>query len=479
LHSVAERYLSADDNGRVPEPPSAAIDMNLCWDEGPLAGQKWGEAVNLYPDGWDDPLTPADSVLIKRLIQMGIEAGVLERREGRKIEGRFERPMLDDHVLVGFIDLEMPGEIQDHKTTKAMRWAKGAAQLRTNIQMLVYAWEYFQRTDDDEVVIRHNTFCKGVGAAPAVRHRETTVTREYVLEWWTSKIVPLMAELAEDDEKTDWTEVEEARPGSGACEKYGGCERVLLCTGFETFEQHIARLDPMGVFDSMSKETKKEAPVAPVALVVPEPAAPVTLTQVSPPWTNPDCDVCEGGGFNAKGNPCKMCDADAIEANRSKNYDLATDDAGNRTWTAKRAEPAPAPGTLVVDEERAAVVDDAPVAAAVVDDVEVPKAKRGRPKQGFTLMIGCAMERSTGATMIYTDQLLRELGDGLAKAAGHDTYYDLDAFGRRDAIAKRAAAICENFSSRTYVIANGESPDVRAFVDALRPFAANVIVGAS
>jgi hypothetical protein len=482
-HSVCERYLSADDNGRVPEPPSAAIDMNLCWDEGPLAGQKWGDAVNLYPDGWAGDIDLGMQSLIKQLVQMGIEQGVLERRPGRIIEGEFIHFLRKAHPLDetgavrlrGFIDLQMPGEIQDHKTAKIAKYAKGPEQLYKDLQMLLYAWWYFyQHPDDVEVIIRHNSFIKGWDYKkrvfnPKVRNRETTVTREYVLKWWDATIEPIIDEMLviEPLALEQWEEVQPAQRGSGACEKYGGCQFAGLCSGLDTLDEYLERIEAtMGIFDDIAAEAALAEPTVGATLALDPP--PIVVT---PPWAWDKCPACEGEGFNKKGNPCRICDSNG--SIRSEQFDISQDDQGKYSWGAKPVvAPVAAPVEVTVRKAESDLLSE-----EIQDEIPTEGTKRGkgRPKKGFTLVINANASRVQG-TVVQADQLWHEITSGLAKASGVGSYFELHPFERRDAIAVQSEKICSHFTGTTWVLANGNGPDFEHFVNnVLRPHAANVI----
>lgn len=283
-------------------------------------------------------------------------------------------------------------------------------------------------------------------------------------------------------------------------------------------------------------ERAAPAEVAAPAPVAAEPHDP----QERPPWANPECVSCEGRGFQSQGTgrPCRICDAWARQEGRrtSSDYAVAVDESGRLIWdlkasAARAVAPAPAPqpsprqqpppsmprgmpeepaqsgaGPRVVPEEPAKVQarraapakDPAPApkpreveesfeveGEASAEEVEVasdaeakaPASKhRGRPRKSFTLYLRCAPTR--GISPVYLDQVLERRGRELATEKGAESYYELDAFRRRDLLSARVAQIVEaDMPPGSHVVAVGDSPDMRALVDAVRPLATQVVEG--
>ncbi len=251
LHAVIERWLRADDQGNDPGT---------------------GVPVDIYPAGWEvaedgAKINIQEAALIKRLIEAGIEEGVLERRPGRKIEHEFWMPVIEAHEsadgttvkLVGYIDLLLPGEIQDHKSSKSTRYAKSGAELRNDTQMLVYARVALDALDArrvggeagltaatlanelgaDTVVVRHNLFVKDVDQTK-VRATSTAVTRAEIDARWRV-VVKTAHKMLETRKLTSWNEVE--GPASySTCNDYGGCAYRSICSNVESVQDYQNRL---------------------------------------------------------------------------------------------------------------------------------------------------------------------------------------------------------------------------------------------
>jgi hypothetical protein len=374
IHNVCERFLLADDTGR----------------------DKDGNPVELFPDGWDSiedkkgkrSISPAQSDLIRKLVAKAIEEGVLERRPGRTVEQWFSRDLIPGVKMVGKIDMLLPGEVQDHKSTKAMKWAKNEKKdspnyLGKSLQMLDYAHEALVADPSLEVVrLRHNVFCKDP-EQPIVRKVDVSVTKAQVMSNWQRlmKAAWEMQVLTKQNLKEDqWSDV----PGPSepdACEAYGGCPYVRICGGVDTPDQYRKRVtkqiknkenhqetftweeswgklgapEPesanMDIF-SKSKARQKAKKAGKTASSEPAPAVKpidgsvavaeeevaVDLSAgVAPPWAQPKCPACKGAGFNKKGSPCRICDATSKKAGgrTSLEFVVESDGDGNLVWEAK------------------------------------------------------------------------------------------------------------------------------------------------
>src|ERR1035437_3373846 len=229
------------------------------------------------------------------------------------------------------------------------------------------------------------------------------------------------------------------------------------------------------------------------------------------PWADPTDKSCAGFGFNSKGRPCRICDQRASQPGSrrltSDHFKITPMDDGEVAWQLKPdtstegISPTHATITVEVQEkvEAPAPVVVAPVvpvvtaplalsglsatlpADAPVTPVDTsPKAKRGRPAKGFILAIDCAVTKGeerlgSGRGVIHLEEVFAEVADLLVAAfikAGKPagtTYFDLDAFKRRDEMVKNIVEICEKFGSDivTVDLANA-TPDMKAFVAAVR-----------
>ncbi len=116
---------------------------------------------------------------------------------------------------------------------------------------------------------------------------------------------------------------------------------------------------------------------------------------------------------------------------------------------------------------------------AVIDGSAEPEERkgRGRPKAGVTLLIGCAQMKGPDRPTTTIQELLLKLGAELAKDMGAASYWELDAFKRRDRIRQRAETIAEGLGRTVLLVPGVRDPDADSLVGALLPFADLVIEG--
>lgn len=348
LHSVIERYLDADDNGR----------------------DAFGNPVDLYPDGWtlDEksgrPLVDAAQAdLIKRLITKAIDGGILQRLPGRVVEREFWMPVFEDDPhragAMGYIDIYLPDAAHDNKTLKDMRYAASPKELKTLPQMLIYAKFVFEESDRrgkplQEVKLRHNQFCKDP-LTPIVRKTDASVTRAEVETFWRGlqDNVAEMEKLKKNFTKPEeWAKLPDPAKPEEACRAYGGCPYLELCAGVENLQTYTNRVltynkknakilqvqqDPKpeenmpSVFEKRLAEQRaqqqatdkaaevgikvlpKETSAPPINTPVNNtPAAATTAPAVkgAPPWARAGCVACKGTGWKSRGfGACVVCDS--------------------------------------------------------------------------------------------------------------------------------------------------------------------------
>lgn len=296
LHAVIERFLRANDLGY--DASGAPVE---------LFPQGWTTSYSKLDGTLEGEVTPVEADMIRRLVTRAIEEGVLERRPNRRIEQDFLRTVAKlncatcegsgrvyarcfwcsstppvwvepatqggpsdcycdteeaiitcptckgdgkgTHVQVtGFIDVLYPDMVEDHKSTKNMRYAKGPTLLARNIQMLIYAKEIIEQAKERgepppaKITLRHNVFCKDP-EDPRVRKTEVVVTREHVEEMWDKIIGDAISMDKLRRVVNSWHEIPEPRTGAQACNAYGGCQFMSICAGVENEEGYQQRLD--------------------------------------------------------------------------------------------------------------------------------------------------------------------------------------------------------------------------------------------
>lgn len=283
LHSVCERYLKADDQGR---------------------DRVTGLPVDLYPPGWhiavgrdgeesgDGEITLEEQGQVKTLIDSAIQSGVLERVPDRVIEHNFMRVMtklvcptcggagrLDDPpiekcptckgdgkgttiMMTGLIDLAYPEGIQDHKTAKTIRYLCNDKKdsdkyLGNNLQILIYAHELIEllrETDlpvPPKITLRHNQYVKDQKQTRVIK-TVVEVTPEHIEETW-QRVMKTAIEMSQLRQAVDgWQQIPEPQNLNKACMAYGGCPFRGICGGQETPEQYETRLDKQTQSPTMS-----------------------------------------------------------------------------------------------------------------------------------------------------------------------------------------------------------------------------------
>lgn len=262
MHGVCERYLRADDLGR----------------------DEKGQPVELFPQGWDvaidkftgeieGKITLQEQATIRGLIQAAIEAGVLQRVPGRRVEEGFRVtvcqflcPKCSGQVVVngvkcdhckgdgkgthvqmqGFIDYLKPDGVEDHKSTKSMRYAKSPAALAKNPQMLIYAKVAIDKMRSLGIVpadpfnLRHNQYCKDPHDL-RVKKTEVQVSIAEIEAHW-GKVVETVGKMDYYRRTANrWSEIPDP-PSLSVCSNYGGCHFMYICTGQESEEAYETRL---------------------------------------------------------------------------------------------------------------------------------------------------------------------------------------------------------------------------------------------
>lgn len=439
LHSVCERFLTADDKGY---------------------DRETGKPVELYPEGWeivlatypahrescrghrDHPdhgswekheecdcphevegsLSVEEQVLVKKLVDEAISEGVLERHVGREIEKRLDFKAYSDGIgdvnVVGFIDCEEPDMIQDHKTTSRMKYALSKAKLFSDLQMNLYAyWHVFLSPDADpdlkSMWLRHNVYCKDPNDF-RVKKTEVEKTVDRIRGYFEQEIEPCFRQMLLLIKNTrKWSDIDPPEDIAGACNAYGGCPFLSICAGSETIEMYIKRVDRinerakkadcennqnqqergkgMSLLDKKKKKgtTEKNNTTTKKPETVSEPAEPATeqpdnaRPAHAAPWYVDGCQACSKNdipGISTNGKPCLIC----ASKNRGKvdveDYEKREED-GEIVWVKKDtgetvAKDASTKNSKVKAEE--AVAD----AATIDEDEAKEKAAKEKAKAG-------------------------------------------------------------------------------------------------
>jgi hypothetical protein len=539
LHAVCERFYLADALGRGPD----------------------GKEIELYPAGWhvappkygnpsEGEVGLSEQDQIKSLVAAAISSGVLQRRPDLIPEYEFRRQFINREVdgcrvdLMGVIDVLLPDGIEDHKTTKNMRYAKSPEALRKNIQMIVYAAEVLCVRSElglpeiERITLRHNVFCKNPDK-PEVRKTEAAITVKEVKAHSAEMLQAAKEMISLRKTANAWHECPQPID-IHACNAYGGCAYQRICCGEESEENYEKRLASQTVnryspnvgtdsnHPSTGKETgmttfaellaKKKAqnagqapaaapappppaqePAPAVAAPAPAPVAaavPAADGTTPPPWAIPSCGACKGLGFNTQGNPCRICDIKSKASGMaSENFVMEGDGSGNVIWSHKTnpelvgispkgAVAPPAPKTTERTTKPAAEAPAAPAAVPAPVPTEEPVKGPGRPKKGFILCINCTPcsgegRPGSGRGIHRLDKYLLEAQAKLAADGKVGSFFELDAFKRRDALASMVPVMADEFGA-DIVVATGyrAGTEMAILVDGLRPLAGREIIAA-
>lgn len=336
FHALAENYLRADDSGRGPD----------------------GRAIDLFPEGWEQGLDLLDAALVRVAFEAAVDKQLIRRIPGRQVEKSFQFDAGPGSVM-GFMDVGAVNAgrvtVEDHKTTRSLRYAITREEMRTDVQMIVGAHAMLQLAeregvDVESVWLRHNI----AELADPVRLKavEVSITPAHVRKVLLEKVVPeveAMLRLKRSGAKlSEWDQLPGPRV-KDACTEYGGCTYAPICSRMETPDRYRDRItklnsqpdsieqEVMALFDKHgalfgASPTPTATAQAPAAKV--EGPAPAQSAGPGAPWANPGCFVCQGKGVR-KGVVCVACDASVKSrgVRPSSDFKVTFDVEGVLSWT--------------------------------------------------------------------------------------------------------------------------------------------------
>ena len=423
FHAVQARFYLADDRG---------LDET-------------GQPVNLYPDGWKSvkskfakteevvgTISDLDETLIRTLVDKAITDGFMIREPGRLVECKRQRTLYIDPITgqkivwIGYIDLETYSSVEDHKTAKSTRYIVSVKKLKTNVQMMMYGYDKYERGHSGDLWLRHNNYIKDYGD-PQIIQRETSVTKEYVYDYYNTILLPRFKDMMKFSQRYPATEVERWRdlPPPNNSDKecnyhYGhSCPFIGICTGQCDVALYRAKYDSvrkvennMGMIEDIKARNAKamaaKGVVTPPTVTPPAASAPAPASKSNPmdilkkiqaskpapapapepvvpvddrskaPWHYPGCVAClenPYGGFNSKGYACEVCDAQSEQHGKLKSIDYTwvfNEDKTDMLYT-------PIPGAKPTFPEKA--VPETPVEAPVEEKPKKVKTRKARTKK--------------------------------------------------------------------------------------------------
>jgi len=263
FHAVLERYFRADDRG---------LDDR-------------GNLIELYPAGWktmksrfgkDDTLytiTDTEAALVKILITEAITQGILVREPGRIIERSIDIPILSQGrtkaILKGFIDIDSPRSITDHKTAKNTNYILSKAKIKKSIQMMIYGYAKYVEGHRNNLWLTHNNFIKDFDN-PQVIQRSVEVTAMEIVEFFQETIEPILKRMLNyyiKYPKTSihkWRDIPGANNPNQACNHHYGkpCPYIGVCTATCSIDNYLRKYgltvnELVGYTDETEKGPKK------------------------------------------------------------------------------------------------------------------------------------------------------------------------------------------------------------------------------
>jgi len=291
LHSVAERWGAADDQGRVPYDtdfdkvtPWLFNSITQSWADGPLEGQKFGDKVDIYPEDWrwsrdwdgnkEQEVDDQEAEWIQELINEAINKGIMIRWNGRTLERAIKADVIPGVKLIGFIDVDIVDpetnvlRIKDYKTfsnsgarylkisteefnesVAGMEHLKGTMTYDRKMEALEEKWlgsdtqqNIYAHVravelgkEDEEIEVSHIQFPKFRKSRKGVRSVEAMTTPKGRAELWR-RIQDTAAKMI--DVKAGDSYEELLPEDDKACQAYGGCPYASICAGIETVEQY-------------------------------------------------------------------------------------------------------------------------------------------------------------------------------------------------------------------------------------------------
>lgn len=474
--------------------------------------------MDLYPPGWQyaeqdkAKVEPEEEDLIKSLVDKAISAGILQRRQGRRVEHKFtgvfdQAPgVFGAHLVVtGKIDLlEPPDTVIDHKTTKEMRYALSEEKLRDDNQLLFYAKVLADDYPEQQTFkLAHINYAKDKAK---IDRREVEVTRAEVdarFEVIRGLARDMQALASQGLREDQWAQVPGALQGHGSGPErcafpYGkGCRYLSICARTEcgggsdadqvkSFRRRYLRLAgvefpteesvKMGLRDKLSKITG-QAPAEPEKK---DESIQVLLDQITELGQaqdkletlelkeglpmGPVVEVKPETAKRKQRKPCSVCQQ-PIKAGE----DFAAFGADGKkhltcpTVSRMAQEVAVATVNALTDRE----IDNRP-------DEEVFQETINAPDPKLIVLRGCAITKEdvqTGSPLPLLS--LTDVMDAALDIAGNtrEEFYKADVWQRRDALKAIGQKIAERLGS-AYVLARKDlDGDEAALVSAISPFA--------
>jgi hypothetical protein len=196
-------------------------------------------------DGHRAIVRPALSTLLDLRERVRAGTGRVELSMKRKL-----RNGLDLIGRIDFIDIADEPLVVDHKTSSDLKYAKTEEELRTNIQMLAYAYEAVcLKPLAQGVRVAHNVML--TRGAPTARYTDVVIPRQEIHAGWT-RIQDISDKMIETSKLASPADVP---PTESACNNFGGCFHRDRCAAIKAAKSGQPAPSPYDGINSSPSET--------------------------------------------------------------------------------------------------------------------------------------------------------------------------------------------------------------------------------
>lgn len=180
------------------------------------------------------------------------------------IELEVQGQITENTAFIGFIDYLKKNLIGDFKTTSDWRYMKTEEELKTNVQMMLYAWWFIQTGIHKDATVAHYVFCKGGKGFSKMRIAAAQVTRTHVESFFDNTIKPTVLDM---ENMAGCTAVADSDKKTSSCGFYGGCPYAAACINgkcsLEELKQKFEKGEVMKGSNPFFSGTKKALDEAP------------------------------------------------------------------------------------------------------------------------------------------------------------------------------------------------------------------------
>ncbi len=420
---------------------------------------------------------------VASIVTSGIAKLPAPKSHNLKVEGEFH---FTDHGVAyrGFKDLTWWTDdsrliLHDHKTTSALKWAKTQEQLRTDVQLNLYAQSEFQTWDVNE--IEANWHYTTTDKTPTTRPVHLTVYRDAVDEQCASIAERAKTLLKYYDTRPDPNDLPPPKD-LAICDQYRGCpykkskqckisavDRVRAA-----FRYQQLKGNPMNFFDRKKQaDAAKAGTPAPTQAPAPAPVAPQQVAQTTTPGTQTLLRV------KLQAPPPSPGAQGVVPPEAASAPAPAAQETAVQGEPVSFAGPAPAakksPGRSKKDKDAIAagqamgLKNETPERIQAASGVVYEIASGG-----FTLYVNCAPE---GVPVTRLDELLAPLAKQVEETMGVADYRLVDYGKGKDALVYALKASLEQEPITGNVVVDLRTSEGAMCALTLRAFAAAYVRG--